>query len=55
MTERREIESSRDQECVILNVSCIEFIGLGICLYVIQLLTKICTLIKWYTSRVIYL
>ena len=41
MTERQEVESSSDQECVILNVSCIEFIGLGICMYVIQLLTKI--------------
>ena len=41
MTEHREIESCSDQECVPLNVSCIELSGLGICMYVIQLLAKI--------------
>ena len=50
MTERRETESSSDQECVILNVHCIEFNGQGICMYVFQLLTKIMIYNSFYLS-----
>ena len=55
MSERRETESSSDQECVISNVHCIEFDNQGICMYMFQILTKIIQLISFIFNKIEYL